>query len=326
MPNSPRVSVLMPVHNAERYIKAALTSVLSQTIGNDIEVIVVDDASTDSSPSIVRQFKDTRVRLLLNDSPCGVASSLNRALEEVNAPLVARMDADDICHPDRFRRQLTFLQSHPDIGVLSTWCKVIDAHSQVIGQVKTPQTHEIISFTLYILCPIIHPSVMMRTSILREASGYNIDMPYAQDYELWLRLAPSVRMSSLSEYLLLYRRHPFQVGERLKGAQRHYSGRAWATAVSALLDREIPDSFSSWWNCFTTEEPPETERAALAVAALLTDVVEAFIHRRKLDSNSAHLIRREGSGWLLKLARLCTRALPGVVPEVFAAARALRAA
>lgn len=324
MGRSPLISVVMPVRDAERYIADALTSVLCQTVGDDIEVIVIDDASTDNSASIVETFRDERIRILRNDRPHGVTRCLNRGLAEATAPLIARMDADDVCHPDRFRRQAVFLQDHLDVGILATWCSIIDTQGKTIGEARTPQDHDILSFTLYFQCPIVHSSVMMRTSTLRAAGGYDNSVPFAQDTELWLRLAPSVHMGSLGEFLLSYRWHPLQVGHRHSSTQRNYASQARAKALDALLDRELPRSIARYWDCLSYEEPPNDEQEAITLMDLILDVVDAFVRKRNLEGDSERRIRREGRYWLLKLARLCAPMTPTAVPKILSVAQSLR--
>lgn len=122
------VSVVMPVFNAEKYLFEALSSIVNQSYQN-LEIIVVDDASTDSSVSIVESFSDTRIKLFKNESNLKIVKTLNFALTKVNGEYIARMDADDISHPERIRKQVEFLEKNRGIDILGTNIWVIDQNS-----------------------------------------------------------------------------------------------------------------------------------------------------------------------------------------------------
>ncbi|MBI3031160.1 MAG: glycosyltransferase family 2 protein, partial [Candidatus Rokubacteria bacterium] len=117
----PRVSVLMSVHNGERWVGEAVESILGQTLG-DLEFIVVDDGSEDATGPILDRQKDPRLRVV-HQPPSGLTVSLNRAWRLSGAALLARMDADDLAHPDRLARQVALLDAHPDVGLLGTGCR-----------------------------------------------------------------------------------------------------------------------------------------------------------------------------------------------------------
>ena len=114
----PSITVLMPVYNAERFLAEAIESVLQQTF-TQFEFLIIDDGSTDSSPEIVRSYSDPRIRFLQNEQNLGITATLNKGIELAQADLIARMDADDICYPDRLQKQMEFVAAHPD-GALFT--------------------------------------------------------------------------------------------------------------------------------------------------------------------------------------------------------------
>ena len=207
----PAVSVLMPVHNAERYLAAAVESVRSQSF-SDWELVLVDDGSTDASGTIIGRFaaEDPRLRVI-RQPKAGIVAALNAGLEACGADLVARMDADDLCHPNRLAEQIAFLQAHPDVVALGTAFRLIDAdgrHGPVLHQ---PTSHEAIAEALRHGSCLAHPTVMMRKAAVIEAGGYREPLRHAEDYDLWTRLVDRHRLANLSACLLDYRVHPGQV-------------------------------------------------------------------------------------------------------------------
>lgn len=207
----------MSVYNGERFLAPAIESVLGQTFG-DFEFLILDDGSRDGTRDIIARYadQDGRIRPILRENR-GLVASLNQLLEESRAPLVARMDADDICHPARFERQLAFLAAHPDHGVVGTWSEDIDEHGQAYGvdAPEHPDTHEgflhAIDRGLPLLC---HPAVMYRRDLVRGVGGYHAAFRHCEDLDLWLRLASVTRICSLPERLIRYRHYAEQVSSR----------------------------------------------------------------------------------------------------------------
>ncbi len=205
----PRVSVLMSVRNGERWVGEAVDSILGQTFG-DLEFIVVDDGSEDATGAILEGRKDPRLRVI-HQPPSGLTVSLNRAWRLSGAALLARMDADDVAHPDRLARQATFLDAHPDVGLLGTGCQEISATGEVIGVIVPPEDDAAIRRVLIRKNPFVHSSVMLRREALEVAGGYDESLPVAQDYDLWLRMSRLTRMANLPEALVTRRLTPGRI-------------------------------------------------------------------------------------------------------------------
>lgn len=211
---APTVSVLMPVRNEARYLPAALGSILRQTYA-DWELVVVDDGSTDATAEILAAFaaQDSRMRVL-SPAQQGLVAALNHGLAACRGALVARMDGDDISHPERLERQFTFLEAHREIGLLACTARHFPRQHLKVGMLAYEEwqnglcTHDQIMRDLFVESPFVHPSVMVRRKLLEEVGGY-VDRGWAEDYDLWLRLAAAgVRFASLPERLFFWRDRP----------------------------------------------------------------------------------------------------------------------
>lgn len=219
----PQLAVLMAVRNGERWVAEAIESVLRQASG-DLEFIVVDDGSTDRTGAILDGYGDARLKVI-HQPRRGLTYSLNHALRLTTAPLVARMDADDVALPDRFARQLAFLDAHPDVGLLGTGCREIAPTGEVLRTITPPADDAAIRRVLIRENPFIHSSIMMRREVLEAVGGYDETLPVAQDYDLWMRMSRITRMANLPEPLVLRRLTPGRVSsvretERLKAEVR----------------------------------------------------------------------------------------------------------
>lgn len=203
--NKPRVSILMPFFNAGSYVSTSLTSILNQSFKN-FQLVIVDDASSDSTREKLTKIADKRLKIIRNRSRLGIAASLNRALKEATGSLIARMDADDIAHPDRLKKQIIFLDQHKAIGVIGTQAKFIDKRGKIIGQTHNPLWDADIRRKLMSFNPIVHPSVIVRRELLDKFGSYDETLDGAEDYDLWLRFARFTKFRNLGECLLFWRR------------------------------------------------------------------------------------------------------------------------
>lgn len=208
----------MSVFNGERYLASAIESVLAQDL-RDFEFLIVDDGSTDASPRIIAHYaeSDSRIRPILRGNR-GLIASLNEMIETARAPVIARMDADDICRINRFSRQMAFLEEHPDYGVLGCWSEDIGEDGEPLvrhGMDDHPLTHEELLAAIdsggQLIC---HPAAMYRRDIVRSVGGYHAAFRHCEDLDLWLRLAGVTRLGNIPERLLRYRRYPGQVSSR----------------------------------------------------------------------------------------------------------------
>lgn len=204
--NKPLVSVLMPVYNSESFLASSLQSILAQDYPN-LEVIIVDDGCTDQSMDIAQSFLDPRIVIIKNPENIGLAASLNRAITVSTGEFLARMDADDIAHPSRISRQVSFLLDHPHVDVLGTSMQYFGV-SQFLNHF--PASHEACKSYLMLNVCFGHPSVMFRRHVFNSPENfYNpIFRQYSEEYDLWCRLADDYTFHNIQDVLVYYRTYP----------------------------------------------------------------------------------------------------------------------
>ncbi|MCA9136338.1 MAG: glycosyltransferase [Planctomycetales bacterium] len=214
----PKISVVMPVRNGSAFLPQAINSILKQTY-TDFEFIVVDDASSDETPAILKSVADPRLFVLTNDKNIGVSASLNRGIEHSNAPLIARMDADDVCMPERLSRQVGFMDANPKVVLCGTEAVRIDQHGNRLNYIKRLGSNVEIRWHLLTANPFIHPSVVFRTNAFRRVGGYSPELPCAQDYDLWCRLSLQGECANLLDALVQYRFHDHAISAQKRDRQ-----------------------------------------------------------------------------------------------------------
>lgn len=203
-PARPLVSVVMAVCNGERWLTQALESITGQTF-SEYECIIIDDGSTDGSLQIALSYANDRVRVIENGSNRGLAASLNLGMRLARGRYLVRMDADDLCLPTRFERQVAFMEANPQISAAGCWVETIGSSSDFW---RYPVAHEDIRCELLFGPPLVHPAMILRRdSFLAAGLWYDESFRFAQDYDLWERAAKQLRFANQPEILLRYRIH-----------------------------------------------------------------------------------------------------------------------
>lgn len=192
----------MPVYNGQKYLRASIESILGQTF-EDFELIIIDDGSQDQSLGIIREYVDPRIITLVNKANCGVACSLNKAIEIAQGKFIARMDADDIAASHRLETQVRYLEAHSQISLCGSWVR---AFGEIDTVYQYPQSFEEIKVALLFYPCFAHPAVMwVRKHFIDHDLWYQLDPPTAEDYDLWVRASRVLKMANIPEVLLDYR-------------------------------------------------------------------------------------------------------------------------
>ncbi|MDR1327193.1 MAG: glycosyltransferase [Heliobacteriaceae bacterium] len=215
MEKPPKISVIMSAYNAEQYISEAIESILNQTF-SDFEFIIINDGSTDNTAGVIKSFKDERIVFVDSLKNIGMISALNKALDSARGEYIARMDADDISLPERFARQLEFMDTNPDVGVLGAQMQTFGLKNWISNYPE-----QVSYFDLVCSCCMSHPTAMFRSSVfnkynLRYAHGYEA----AEDYEFWSRIIRDTKICNLPEVLLKYRWHGNNISVEKKELQQ----------------------------------------------------------------------------------------------------------
>ena len=213
MTQTPAISVILPVYNAEAYVREAVESILAQSF-TDFELIIINDGSTDGSGAILRELARRDARIVLVERPNdGLVSALNAGIESARADLIARMDADDVAMPERFALQHARMVKEPELAVLGSLIRWMDRVGNVIELANQPLTPKAIARCLEQGCPVAHPTVMMRRgAAVLKAGGYRKAFCPAEDCDLWLRMSElGYAIANLPQPLLNYRWHDANV-------------------------------------------------------------------------------------------------------------------
>jgi glycosyltransferase involved in cell wall biosynthesis len=211
MSGSSAIDVLVTVYNGERFLEQTIESVISQSF-SDWRLLIVDDMSTDKTPQIIQHYSEIDSRIIsLKGKHQGVAAAANIGLDAITAPLVARLDADDVCLPNRLQIQYDYLKANPDLTAVGSDVYLIDENNRRLRRRKAAQGWQNIQNILKTRNCMCHPSSMIRTAVLKNIGGYREKFKNSLDYDLWLRLSEVGRIDNISQDLLLYRRHSEQI-------------------------------------------------------------------------------------------------------------------
>jgi glycosyltransferase involved in cell wall biosynthesis len=290
---TPQVSVVMPVHNARPFLDESVGSILQQTLRH-LEFVILDDASTDGSLERLRHWAagDARIQLHESRTRLGLSGSSNAVVARARAPIVARMDADDIAHPDRLRRQLAVLQSRPDVVVVGALCDGIDATGRTV---RPRDRWRLVRRSPYL--PFAHGSAMFRRDVFTQLGGYDERAAGGEDQNLFRRMTAQGRVVTLPDVLYQYRYHSsnatlflgtrdvagshFHNGNAMEALYRVGAMRLWAGDPPMLL-RPILDNPAFRWNLKTLSilvpavwghVSPPTLRAFLRLSIRVRDLV-----------------------------------------------------
>lgn len=286
-----KVSVLMAVHNGEKYIRQAVESILSQTF-SDFEFIIVDDGSSDETVSLLDEYVaiDERIVLVRNEVNIGLTRSLNYGLGLARGEFIARMDADDISLPDRFLEQVEYLSLHPEVGVLGTFFRIIDANGSFVSDIYSfPADSGFIKWSFFFYNPIVHPSVMVRRQIVDSVGGYDPRVLRSQDKDLWVRLFWKTQFGNIPQALVHLRKHNTNIS--VEGYSTGLINNAFILSrlASQLVGYEVTSDcmLSIYSNNYPSEE------SILTGVRVISDLYFSFLDKVEYILEDRDLIRRD---------------------------------
>lgn len=219
-----KISVVMPVYNAENYVAASIDSILAQTF-TDFELIIVNDGSNDATDNIIKKYKDDRIKYFSHNQNRGSVPCLREAIDIASSDFIATQDADDISIIDRLTKQYAYLSTHDDIFCLGGFAYKIDENGEYIGSWSFPPADHDSIVNMLVRnkkCPIINPTSMFRKAGYLQIGGYSLDKNVVASYdlELWCKsILFGLKFANLEEFLLRYRWHSNSMTQRLKWPQ-----------------------------------------------------------------------------------------------------------
>jgi len=242
--NFPLVSIVMAAYNEEKHISESITSVLAQTYPH-FEFIIVNDGSTDQTDNIIRSFKDPRIHYIINEKNLKLIDSLNKGLQIAKGKYIARMDADDICMPERLEKQVAFMEANPEIGISGAQ---LQTFGNTRGTMNYPLAHEAIKTGLLLTSCFGNNVVIFRKKIMDEHSlffpkGYL----HAEDYKCWTNWVLVTKAANLDDYLVKYRSHDNSVSIKNRTLQRETRNRIrteYLATLFNLADKKTAEKFS----------------------------------------------------------------------------------
>jgi hypothetical protein len=305
----PLISVVMPVRNGERFVAEAIDSILEQS-HRHLELIVVDDGSTDGTAEILARYasRDDRFVVCRHPSSLGISASRNHGFRVARGAFLAVMDADDISVPHRLERQLQFLRSNPDIGVVGASVQQIDEDGRRGKVVMYPRGPAHVAWAMLFFNPVAHPVTMMRREAVDTSAVYSEDYPVAADYALMLKVSRSVRVTNLEDVLLLYRVWTGNVSKRPD--HEHHAARVLQDAVRAL-GQEISQSQAEALRGLSVDRFPQSASGIRDLAQLLITLGRLYVAEFARDTADAKVIQGDLA---LRLWQLGALALPQSVP------------
>ena len=289
----PLVSVLLAAHDEARYIGAAIDSILRQTLG-DLELVVVDDASTDATADVVAAAGDQRVVVVRNDEQLGLAASLNRGLETASGRYMARLDADDVALPRRLELQVARLRSRPAVAIVGSDVVDLDEAGRPGAAHEMPRGAVAVRWHALFGAPFFHPTVVVdREALDRHGLRYDPTFVESEDYELWTRLLAFADGDNVPEPLVLKRAHPRQASARRRELQMAFQLQVALREIARLAPDLSTEDAEAAWELGSGRDP--TRAAAGTYVELLERFERAYGIDRGVRREAARALARAGA-------------------------------
>jgi glycosyltransferase involved in cell wall biosynthesis len=307
----PRVSVIMPIFKGEQYLNEALESILLQSF-TDFEYIIVCDEPVPTTRQLLSRYQseDTRVRVIYHDERIGLIASLNLGCRESRGEYIARMDADDIAEPERFARQVQYLDHHPKVGVVGTQALLIDEEGTVIRSVTLPTEPVVIHWHMLFENCLYHPSVMIRKEVLDEAGSYNEEATAIEDFDLWSRIQRIADLANLPEPLLRYRVNPGSITFNNLQTQKTTTAEIQFAEIERYLQRDLTEQERTLLLDLILVRPLESNKDLDELITLLDRIQHSFLEKERPSKDERRAIQRDLSQQMLIVTYLAKGASP----------------
>ncbi|MFW2851522.1 glycosyltransferase family 2 protein [Sphingomonas sp. TX0543] len=306
--NAPTVSVIMAAYNGAALIGETLESLAAQTLG-DFEAIVVDDCSTDDTLAMLRAWPDARVRVIALAENGGPVRARNRAFAEARGRYVAALDQDDLCRPERFARQVAYLDAHPEVALVGSDTAVLRD-----GAIRAPRhpantTARLTEWLLRIENPLVWSSVMIRAQIARGLEPFTRpELLYAEDFDLYHRIARLGRVARIDADLLIYRQHGGGASQRFVDTMSASATRVLADSYAELFGDGAHDAAALVVSNLMGRAPPPDRATLRRLGEVMVALQQDFLARHACDAQDIRLIRWETARRWAAVARAGLRA------------------
>ncbi|MFH1027215.1 MAG: glycosyltransferase family 2 protein [Pseudomonadota bacterium] len=297
----PEITVLMPVHNGGKFLRPAIASILQQTL-TEFEFVIIDDASSDETDDVVRQFSDSRIRYFRNEQNLGVAQTLNKGLDLANGDYIVRADADDISLPGRIEQQVQFMDAHPAIGVSGSRVRLFGDELPVVNY--CPIGADVVKAYLLLDNPLFHPSAILRKEMLDKHNlRYDPQFTRSEDFDLWSRAAGCFEIDNVPEVLVRVRCHTGNVTSRAIDAMTRQSEMILVRNLKKL-GIDLTEQEAIFHHCMSRGRRVESELSLARAEKWFLDLKEKNL-RNGLFSPDAFAVAL-GMVWF----RLCRNSAP----------------
>jgi hypothetical protein len=305
--STPAISVIMAVYNGADLIGETLDSLRAQSF-SDFEVIIVDDCSTDDTRAVVQGFGDARIRLVSLAANQGVVAARNRALAEARGRYIAALDHDDLCQPDRFARQIAYLDANPGTVLVGTAAAILKDGVVLPGSLAPVSTPMLIAWLLRIENPLVWSSVMMRGDAARRLDPFQRpDMIYAEDFDLYHRIARFGAIARIDDELMTYRRRSGGISQRHVNAMTARGIDILAACYADTLGEEARTIAGLVVRHVMGQQPVPDRATFQQLGEALIRLQEDFLSAHAPDPDSLNLIRWETARRWARIGRIGLR-------------------
>jgi GT2 family glycosyltransferase len=291
MSGAPAISVIMAAFNGAALLPATLATLQKQTFG-DFEVIVVDDCSTDATRDVLRAWPDPRVRMIALDANGGPVRARNRAFAEARGRYIAALDQDDLCLPDRFARQVAYLDAHPATVLVASATEVLDGARLLPSPHVAHTTPTLLRWLIRIENPIVWSSVMIRADAGRRLDPFTRpDILYAEDFDLYHRLSALGAIARIDTPLLAYRRHAAGASQRYEDVMLGSARRVLSAAYETVLGAEAEPAATLIVEHLMHRQPVPDRTALARLGDHLVRLQNGFLAEQPWSTSDMRMVR-----------------------------------